>query len=275
MNKSVEQYEINHGVHNWINYRTEIYTDGDIIVDENRSKELTNAVYSNSLGNLYATKEVGIIKNATYAYLLEGHNRYPQNKTQEWSFSIIDMKTEEIVFQMNEKSNPEMDYGEALQVAYDKLEDMINTDRDKESGENFTEDIDNSDLGDFDPAEQEEYMSNTYEELVDYAEIIVNIVNGRYKEGNKLAYLPLLSGVGTCKVESFPGTGHNYQAIIDAIHNCYKRTQDEYIKEGYQDGLDGMKRMAVNEMMRQSLERILLYEKKLEETGAAGFCIEM
>ena len=58
---------------------------------------------------------------------------------------------------------------------------------------------------------------------VDQAEAMVNIINKKYVTGNRMAYLALLSGVGSCRIESYPGAGHNYQAVVDAIHNCYAR----------------------------------------------------
>ena len=64
-------------------------------------------------------------------------------------------------------------------------------------------------------------MGTVYDKLVDQAEAMVNIINKKYVAGNRMAYLALLSGVGSCRIESYPGAGHNYQAVVDAIHNCY------------------------------------------------------
>ena len=114
-----------------------------------------------------------------------------------------------------------------------------------------------------------------YEDLVDYAETIVNIVNNQYKKGNTMAYLALLSGLGAYKIESFTGAGHNYQAVIDAIHNCYKRTGDEKLIAGYQEGLDGMIRVAVKFSSLQLLVNILFYEHKLEMSGKAAFHVNI
>ena len=72
-------------------------------------------------------------------------------------------------------------------------------------------------------------MSTIYEKLVDQAEAMVNIINKKYVAGNKMAYLALLSGVGSCRIESYPGAGHNYQAVVDAIHNCYARDNESKI----------------------------------------------
>lgn len=63
----------------------------------------------------------------------------------------------------------------------------------------------------------------TYKRLVDQAEAIINIVHKRYLSGNKMAYPALLFGIDGFYIESYPGAGHNYQAVIDAIHNCYAK----------------------------------------------------
>ena len=62
-------------------------------------------------------------------------------------------------------------------------------------------------------------MGTVYDKLVDQAEAMVNIINKKYVAGNRMAYLALLSGVGSCRIESYPGAGHTYQAVVDAIHN--------------------------------------------------------
>ena len=60
-------------------------------------------------------------------------------------------------------------------------------------------------------------MGTVYDKLVDQAEAMVNIINKKYVAGNRMAYLALLSGVGSCRIESYPGAGHNYQAVVDAM----------------------------------------------------------
>lgn len=117
-------------------------------------------------------------------------------------------------------------------------------------------------------------MSSVYEELVDYAEILVNIVNRKYLAGNQLAYLPLLSGVGNCRVESRAGAGHNYQAVIDAIHNCYRSGLSTGYDDGFRAGIDGMIRVAGSFQALQSVVNVLFYQLKLEKEGRALFQID-
>ena len=87
-------------------------------------------------------------------------------------------------------------------------------------------------------------MGTVYDKLVDQAEAMVNIINKKYVAGNRMAYLALLSGVGSCRIESYPGAGHNYQAVVDAIHNCYARDNTSGIDTGYRDGLYAMIKVA-------------------------------
>lgn len=80
----------------------------------------------------------------------------------------------------------------------------------------------------------------TYKRLVDQAEAIINIVHKRYLSGNKMAYPALLFGIDGFYIESYPGAGHNYQAVIDAIHNCYAKNTTSGIDIGYKEGLKTM-----------------------------------
>lgn len=117
-------------------------------------------------------------------------------------------------------------------------------------------------------------MGNVYDDLVDYAEILVNIINEKYLEGNNMAYMALLSGVGNCKVESYAGAGHNYQAVVDAIHNCYARNELSGIDKGYQEGISAMIRIATKFSTLQNVVNIFLYELKLEKEGRACFKVD-
>lgn len=47
-------------------------------------------------------------------------------------------------------------------------------------------------------------MGTVYDKLVDQAEAMVNIINKKYVAGNRMAYLALLSGVGSCRIEAIP-----------------------------------------------------------------------
>ena len=62
-------------------------------------------------------------------------------------------------------------------------------------------------------------MKNAYKDLVDYAYCVVNLINRKYLDGNTTAYPVLILGIGVYKIEGVPDSGHNYQAVIDAIHS--------------------------------------------------------
>ena len=47
-----------------------------------------------------------------------------------------------------------------------------------------------------------------------YAEI----TQKAFEEGNDMAYFALLKGTGNARLETIPGEGHNYIAVIDGIH---------------------------------------------------------
>ena len=118
-------------------------------------------------------------------------------------------------------------------------------------------------------------MSTIYEKLVDQAEAMVNIINKKYVAGNRMAYLALLSGVGSYRIESYPGAGHNYQAVVDAIHNCYARDNKSKIDAGYRDGIYAMINVASNFRVLQTLMNILFYQLKKEKEGKAQFKMDI
>lgn len=118
-------------------------------------------------------------------------------------------------------------------------------------------------------------MSNTYDELVDYAEGLVNIINEKYNTGATIAYLILLTGDGNYKVESYPGAGHNYQAVVDAIHNCYKNNPNNNVEKGYYDGIMTLIRVTKNIRNLQLLLNVLSYELQKERDGKAYFQLSM
>lgn len=109
----------------------------------------------------------------------------------------------------------------------------------------------------------------TYERLVDQTEAMVLIIHRKYLSGNKMAYPALLLGIGNCCIESYPGAGHNYQAVVDAIHNCYARDHAARIDIGYKAGLETMTRTG------KDIQKILDYQKKKEQDGTAQFYMDV
>jgi hypothetical protein len=120
------------------------------------------------------------------------------------------------------------------------------------------------------------------QDFIDYmepnkrTERMVDLVNNDYIEGKKIAYLPLLAGIGACMVEIHPGAGHNFFYVIDAIHNCYKKNPQAGYDKGYADGLYAL--ISVSSAKVGSLEqllRILFYQLDKEKDGTAAFKIDI
>lgn len=86
---------------------------------------------------------------------------------------------------------------------------------------------------------------------------------------NKMAYPTLLLGISDCCIESYPGAGHNYQAVVDAIHNCYARNHAAGIDIGYKEGLETMIPTG------KDIQKILDYQKKKEQEGTAQFYVDV
>ncbi len=116
---------------------------------------------------------------------------------------------------------------------------------------------------------------SAYDELLHYARSMTYIMNRKYKAGNNMAYLALLSGVAGTTVEAFPGAGHNYQAVIDAIHSIYRDDPESGVDKGYVEGIEGMIRVATGFPGLNKLVNVLFYEGKLEKEGKATFRIDL
>ena len=116
-------------------------------------------------------------------------------------------------------------------------------------------------------------------ELLDtskYAEKMVELINKDYKEGKKIAYLPLLAGIATCKIESRPGAGHNYYEVVDAIHRCYAKNPEEGYDAGFKEGIHALIRVSSAKVGSLSmLLKIVFYQLKKEQNGTAQFSIDM
>ena len=119
-------------------------------------------------------------------------------------------------------------------------------------------------------------MGKTYDELVTYTEGMMKIVNKKYVEGNYMAYLPILSGIAQYKIESRPGAGHNYYAVVDAIHNCYARKTESGFDAGFKDGIRALIRVSTAKVgSLDMLLNIVFYQLDKEKNGTAEFNIDI
>ncbi len=122
-------------------------------------------------------------------------------------------------------------------------------------------------------------MSNgVYKDLVDYAYSLVNIVNKGYvEEGERLYYTFLLLGIGNYLVESRPGNGHNYQAIVDAIHLYNTDHPELKANKGFEAGiLDLINNLVKGAPFRmaQIAMNCISYELKKEKDGSNSFKLD-
>lgn len=113
-------------------------------------------------------------------------------------------------------------------------------------------------------------MSSPSENLRWFANILVKQITKEYKEGKKVAFFPLLAGIGSCKVE-YRDYGHNSCMVVDAIHKYYDESKDEDIINGYEDGIKTMIKIANNFMCVRDVLVVIAYECRIEKSGEAKF----
>ncbi|MBO4898206.1 MAG: hypothetical protein J5590_07915 [Clostridia bacterium] len=78
----------------------------------------------------------------------------------------------------------------------------------------------------------------TEKQIDDLADIVVKEAVSRYTKIGPGGFGMVMCGIGPWKVESFPGAGHNYYAIIRAIYRYYAK--DKTIGSMTYDGLEWM-----------------------------------
>lgn len=105
------------------------------------------------------------------------------------------------------------------------------------------------------------------------AEILVEIADKNYLHGDKTAYFSILTGTNGCKLESIPGSGQDYQTIIDAIHSYYRKHPSQEIIDGYQTGLKVMLRQITDATGLQDFLKILFYELDKEIEYRSSFSL--
>lgn len=105
------------------------------------------------------------------------------------------------------------------------------------------------------------------------AEILVEIADKNYLHEDKTAYFSILTGTNGCKLESIPGSGQDYQTIIDTMHSYYQKHPSLDIIEGYQTGLKVMLRQTTDADGLQNFLKILFYELDKEIEYKASFSL--
>ena len=119
-------------------------------------------------------------------------------------------------------------------------------------------------------------MSATrYDRLVRRAKFLVKNIHKEYCAGKDIAYIMVLSGLGSWRVAVNPDADHNHHAVIDAIHLCYAEMDDQRVIDGYKMGIFTLIRVAGNVRTLDDLLSLLFYELKQERNGEASFTIDI
>ncbi len=70
------------------------------------------------------------------------------------------------------------------------------------------------------------------------ADIMVETATTKYNDGtNYMSFILMLTGLGKYKLESYPGAGHNYNEILNAIYRYYKMHPDSNIDKIFYERL--------------------------------------
>ena len=73
---------------------------------------------------------------------------------------------------------------------------------------------------------------NGSRDLMDFAMLMVDSTTRKYLDGsNKMAFVTMLIGIGKYRLESFPGAGHNYYVLLEAIYEYYRENPDKHVDE--------------------------------------------
>ena len=119
-------------------------------------------------------------------------------------------------------------------------------------------------------------MSETrYDRLVRRAKFLVKNIHKEYCAGKDIAYIMVLSGLGSWRVAINPDADHNHHAVIDAIHLCYAEMDDQRVIDGYKMGIFTLIRVEGNVRTLGDLLSLLFYELKKERNGEASFTIDI
>jgi hypothetical protein len=115
---------------------------------------------------------------------------------------------------------------------------------------------------------------NAYDELVDYAYKVLTWAHDEYSDPYSTpgAYVNILLGIGMSKVESRPGAGHNYQAVMDAIYRLY--TIDDTVKEAFCEGLECIIKNCKEYRTASLICDYICYHVKKVNEGIAPFSIQ-
>lgn len=66
-------------------------------------------------------------------------------------------------------------------------------------------------------------------DMMNFAMLMVDSATKNYLNGEPIEFLLVLTGIGKYGLESFPGAGHNYYMILEAIYKYYKEHPEKKV----------------------------------------------
>ena len=63
----------------------------------------------------------------------------------------------------------------------------------------------------------------SHDELLDFAMLMVDSATRKYLDGiTEMAFFLVITGIGKYRLESYPGAGHNFYIVLEAIYKYYR-----------------------------------------------------
>ena len=84
----------------------------------------------------------------------------------------------------------------------------------------------------------------------------------------------LLSGSAMYLVESYPGAGHNYQVVVEAIHNYYKKHPGKRVDKLFNDTLVWLAQVTSEYFPSKAVLDSVSHQMYLEKNNKANFRID-
>ena len=115
--------------------------------------------------------------------------------------------------------------------------------------------------------------AEAYNKVAIYTKRYEEAVQNGHKE-DSMAFLVLLTGAGVAKVSLNRDSEHNYQAVIDAIHQYYGNAHNQYVIDGYEDGIRKMIKYTGKVVAIQKIINIIGYELYKEKNKTNTFRLD-
>ncbi|WP_026490302.1 hypothetical protein [Butyrivibrio sp. XBB1001] len=97
----------------------------------------------------------------------------------------------------------------------------------------------------------------------------VNMAHRAYLNGNHMIYPAVIAGMDTYGIEAFPGAGHHFDFVIDAIYEKYDEDNDPQVAVAFKEAIYKLMEVVNGFPSLERLERIISYMNKKEQKGEA------